>query len=83
MVVCPKCENHFHRWGHQSSFDAPSLAHMLRQAFGHVRVEERFFSDWEEASWARRGAGLVKRLLSNLKVGPYGVARNLFFEARA
>jgi SAM-dependent methyltransferase len=83
MVVCPNCQAHFHRWGHQRSFDAAGLSKALEGSFKVERVEERFFSEWEGASWKRRMAGIVKRWLSDRRIGPYGVARNLFFIARA
>jgi len=79
MVVCPSCEHRFHRWGHRSSFDADRLRHILAQQFTVQRLQERFFNEWEGVTWGRKLGGLLKRFLSDRRIGPYGVARNLFF----
>jgi len=81
-VVCPNCEHHFHRWGHQASFDIASARALLERRFAVERIEERFFNEWQSASWPRRAAGLLKKFLSWRGIGTYGIARNIFFIAR-
>jgi SAM-dependent methyltransferase len=81
-VVCPNCEHHFHRWGHQASFDVPAMAATLQRNFEIETVHERFFNEWDSAGWVRRAGGLLKKFLSWRAIGPYGVARNIFFVAR-
>lgn len=81
-VVCPNCSHHFHRWGHQSSFSVESLSALLSQRFVVSTVHERFFNEWQSAGWHRRGAGLIKKFLSWRGIGPYGIARNIYFCAR-
>ena len=81
-VVCPNCEHHFHRWGHQAAFDVQSMNSTLSRQFEVERVEERFFNEWHSAPWGRRIAGLVKKFLSWRGIGTYGPARNIFFIAR-
>ena len=78
-VVCPECGHHFHRWGHQASFDVTSLADTLRRYFYVEVVEERFFNEWESATWKRRALGLLKKFLSSRGLGTYGAARNIYF----
>lgn len=78
-VVCPNCEHRFHRWGHQSSFDVESLSALLGERFAIDTIHERFFNEWESVGWGRRGAGLIKKFLSWRGLGPYGVARNIYF----
>ena len=81
-VVCPSCEHHFHRWGHQASFDMSSMTALLRQFFAIETVHERFFNEWESVGWGHRMTGLLKKFLSWRGLGTYGVARNIFFIAR-
>lgn len=78
-VVCPKCEHHFHRWGHQTSFDLNSIGAFLRPFFRLDRLEERFFNEWDSVGLTRRALGLVKKFLSWRGLGTYGTARHIFF----
>jgi len=80
-VVCPNCEHHFHRWGHQSSFSVESMSALLTERFAIETVHERFFNEWDSAGWGRRLTGLLKKFLSWRGIGTYGVARNIFFIA--
>lgn len=82
-VVCPDCGNRFHRWGHQTSFDVGSLRALLEADFRVSCVQERYFNEWEAVSWIRRLGGLAKKFLSWRGLGPYGLARNIFFIAEA
>lgn len=81
-VVCPNCEQRFHRWGHQASFDTDSATKLLERRFVVERIHERFFNEWASASWPRRLTGLIKKFLSWRGLGTYGVARSIFFVAR-
>jgi SAM-dependent methyltransferase len=81
-VVCPNCSHHFHRWGHQSSFTVESMGAVLGERFALDTIHERFFNEWDSAGWGRRAAGLLKKFLSWRGLGPYGVARNIYFCVR-
>jgi SAM-dependent methyltransferase len=81
-VVCPNCEHHFHRWGHQATFDKDSMTALLTSWFAIETVEERFFNEWESVGWGRRMTGLLKKLLSWRGLGTYGDARNIVFVGR-
>ena len=81
-VVCPSCNHHFHRWGHQASFDVQSIREFLAQALLVETVRERFFNEWHSVGWGRRLTGLLKRFLSWRGLGTYGQARNIYFAAR-
>jgi hypothetical protein len=81
-VVCPNCSHQFHRWGHQASFDISAMRNLLGIDFSIVTVHERFFNEWDSAGWGRRMTGLLKKFLSWRGLGPYGVARNIFFCVR-
>ena len=82
LVVCPSCAHQFHRWGHRTSFTVQSLSQLLETRFRVEKVEERFFNDWYGAGVKQRAAGLVKKFLSWAGMGPYRVARGLYFVAR-
>lgn len=81
-VVCPNCEHHFHRWGHQASFDIASMTALLECFFAVEAIHERFFNEWDSTSWSRRITGLLKKFLSWRGIGTYGVARSIFFVVR-
>lgn len=81
IVVCPGCGIQFHRWGHKRSFSEVSLAESLQEYLLVETVSEKFFIDWETASWWRRFQGLMKKFLSWRGIGTYGVCRNIFFSA--
>lgn len=81
-VVCPKCGDRFHRWGHQASFNLSAIETQLRDTFHLEKLEERFFNEWDSAGWKRRALGLVKKFLSWRGLGTYGAARHILFVAR-
>jgi ubiquinone/menaquinone biosynthesis C-methylase UbiE len=81
-VVCPNCEHHFHRWGHQASFDVASMESFLARCFAVETAHERFFNEWDSASLARRASGLLKKFLSWCGLGTYGVSRSIYFVGR-
>lgn len=81
-VVCPACSHQFHRWGHVQSFDDADLARLLKRVFKEAAVKETFIIEWDSVGWGRRVQELVKKFLSWRRIGPYAVARNLFFVAR-
>jgi SAM-dependent methyltransferase len=81
-VVCPNCAHHFHRWGHQARFDVESATALLGQLFAIETMHERFFNEWDSATWGRRLTGLIKKFLSWRGIGTYGINRSIFFVAR-
>jgi SAM-dependent methyltransferase len=81
-VVCPNCEHHFHRWGHQARFDVAAVTLMLARQLVPETVHERFFNEWDSAGLGRRLTGLLKKFLSSRGIGTYGVNRSIFFVAR-
>ena len=82
QVVCPKCGDRFHRWGHKAAFSVASLTALLESHFAIETIDERFFNEWNSVGWGRRATGLVKKFLSWRGLGTYGIARNIFFVVR-
>lgn len=81
-VVCPECGHHFHRWGHQTSFNLSSIEALLRPFFKVERLEERYFNEWDSVGLTRRALGLVKKFFSWRGLGIYGTVRHIFFIGR-
>jgi SAM-dependent methyltransferase len=80
QVVCPKCGEVFHRWGHKQSFDIPSIHNELSTFFEIFRVERTAFVSFR----GRRIAGKMKSLI-RLVLAKYGsliAAPNIYFEVR-
>lgn len=80
LVVCPKCSDYFHRWGHVQSFSQESLDEKLSVSFVNVKVKRIIFNDYNQLNWKGKiQAGLKEfQVLLNLK----GSTQNLFFEAK-
>jgi SAM-dependent methyltransferase len=77
-VFCPHCRTVFHRWGHQQSFDEPSMRASLAEALNVIEVRPRYFPIWS-TNWKGKAVNAALFLLSQL--GSYGQNSNLFFLA--
>ncbi len=80
MVVCPHCDEQFHRWGHVQSFDSNSLMALLQHEFPKTHIETRLFVSWKTLNWKGKFAAFFKLIFS--KLGIHGQNENLYFEAR-
>jgi len=78
-VVCPSCGEHFHRWGHQRSFDTDGLHELLSARFADVRIRQRPFPSWGTLNWKGRVGGALRLLLARIDV--HGAGESLVFEA--
>lgn len=77
-VRCPDCHAHFHRWGHQQSFDKDSLRKLLStHGFNIDKLYPRSFPDFR-----RRGIKLFIKSVFRYVLGRMGeslVGPNLYF----
>jgi ubiquinone/menaquinone biosynthesis C-methylase UbiE len=80
LVICPKCNDSFHRWGHQRSFTSNSLERMLNQTFVSVRVSRRVFAEFNSLNIWGKISHFYKSILSGLGVKTSG--QHFVFEAR-
>lgn len=80
MVICPKCGDRFHRWGHQRSFTKESLQALLGQFFETVEVRRRAFADVTDLNFWGLLSHLRKKLLSFLGLKTGG--QHFVFRAR-
>lgn len=79
-VVCPRCQEVFHRWGHQRSFDLLTLRTELSRFFDETLVKRKGFVLF-------RGRGFMGKLKSvvRLILAHYGAqiaSPNIYFAAR-
>lgn len=79
QVICPRCGEIFHRWGHRQAFTARSLAETLSTEFDVQRARVHCFIDWRVLNWKGKAVGAMQKLLS--AVGVHGVNENLVFVA--
>ncbi|MBL1140647.1 MAG: class I SAM-dependent methyltransferase [Proteobacteria bacterium] len=77
-VICPHCQEQFHRWGHQQSFDKISLRNLLVfNGFIIDKLYPRSFPDFR-----RRGIKLFIKSVFRYVLGRMGeplVGPNLYF----
>ena len=79
-VICPRCQEVFHRWGHQTSFDLNSMRSKLLSYFSYVFVKRRCFVSLHERDLVGKIKGITRLILAH-----YGVSiaiPNLYFAAR-
>jgi len=79
MIICPKCAERFHRWGHLQSFDNTKLQIYLKNHFYNLKIEEKFFIPWKELNWKGKLLNIIKLML-NL-IGVEISDKNIFFIA--
>ncbi len=80
QVLCPKCGEVFHRWGHKTSFDVNQIHEELSLLFVPIRVHTRAFVDH-----GRQGIGNKLKNLIRFVMGRFGFSiamPNIYFEAR-
>jgi SAM-dependent methyltransferase len=80
-VMCPHCEAHFHRWGHEQRFDTAGLRALLeRHRFDVREVYPRTFADFRRRSPRLFVKAVFRHVLGRL--GEPLVGPNLYFRAR-
>ncbi|MBW4543433.1 MAG: class I SAM-dependent methyltransferase [Symplocastrum torsivum CPER-KK1] len=80
QVVCPKCGEIFHRWGHQQSFDVKSLIRIFPKTLAVKTIDIIYFVDLLTLNWKGILMAGAKKGLSLL--GIHGRDENLFFVLR-
>jgi SAM-dependent methyltransferase len=80
LVVCPKCGEHFHRWGHVQTFDSKTIKALLSRYFEVEEAFEYLFVDWSEVNWKEKIRSLVKKILFRMSL--YGPYKSIVFSGR-
>ena len=78
IVVCPKCGECFHRWGHVQSFSQESLSNILKLQFKNISIKRVVLSDFKQFNWKGKSLAIIKALQAFL--GFHGSNQNYFFE---
>lgn len=80
QVVCPKCGEVFHRWGHEKSFDLEAIQNEFSSLFELVEVKRTAFVAFR----GRSAAGKIKSLirLALAKRGAPIAVPNIYFAVR-
>jgi ubiquinone/menaquinone biosynthesis C-methylase UbiE len=69
-VICPNCEEVFHRWGHQQSFTIKRLKQLLQDNnFIISKASVRCFPDWSRKSLTGVVKSFVRHIMGRLGVG--------------
>jgi len=80
QVVCPKCGEVFHRWGHTKSFNIATIQNEFSGFFEVAKVKRTAFITFR----GRSAAGKIKSLI-RLALAKYGspiAVPNIYFSAR-
>jgi len=80
IVICPKCGEKFHRWGHIQSFDKVKMEELLKRFFSNVVVSKKMFISWNILNWKGKITTLLHYIFYKLAIKQNGL--NLYFEAR-
>ena len=79
-VVCPRCQEVFHRWGHQRSFDLQTMQSQLLSFFHKAVVKRKGFVAFRGRSWRGKIKSLVRSILAHY--GEPIASPNIYFAAR-
>lgn len=80
IVVCPRCGERFHRWGHLQSFSTEKMRGILSSYFAVEYVFPRKFVTFSVLSWKGKVISAAKLIL--WKLGIYRGKCNLVFIAK-
>ncbi len=80
LVICPKCGEQFHRWGHIQSFGKENLAVLLKKNFSNISLKPKMFINWNTLNIKGKTMAFINYLVYMINVKKSGL--NLFFEAR-
>lgn len=78
-VVCPNCNEIFHRWGHVETYDIDSLTSVLNFYFNIKEIFPKPFINWNTLNWKGKILGLIKIVLCFFNI--HGSNEKIFFLA--
>ncbi len=77
LVVCPKCSEKFHRWGHEQTFGLEKIKETLLSQFKIEEVRECLFVNWKTLNWKGRIPAALKYFLKQM--GSKVSGANIYF----
>ncbi len=78
IVICPKCGEKFHKWGHIQSFDTERLKIILSTVFTNTKVKPKMFISWNVLNWKGKISTFIFYFFYMLRIKKSGL--NLYFE---
>ncbi|MDL2121998.1 MAG: class I SAM-dependent methyltransferase [Deltaproteobacteria bacterium] len=79
-VLCPKCGEYFHRWGHKKSFKINAIKSELFPFFSNINVKKTAFVNFQGSNLWGIIEGLIRLILA--KYGARISSTNIYFIAR-
>ncbi|MBF0198110.1 MAG: class I SAM-dependent methyltransferase [Planctomycetes bacterium] len=80
-VLCPHCNEVFHKWGHEKSFSEVTLQAALAEPFRSLSIKRRCFPAWRLLNTSGKILACVK--MFKMLFGLYGSGEQFFFRAHA
>lgn len=78
IVVCPKCGEKFHRWGHVQSFNLLKIHKLLSLYFSSVRAKSKMYISWKSLNYKGKIVALFSYLFFIVGIKKSGL--NIYFE---
>lgn len=79
IVVCPKCGETFHRWGHLQSFTKEKMTDWLSPEFEVKTIKEKFF--WSTLNWKGKSVAFTK-LVIQILLNSFASGQSIYFYAQ-
>lgn len=78
IVMCPKCGEQFHRWGHVQSFDIPRISNLLSAYFKILQAEPKMYLNWNTLNWKGKFSTFISYILFKIRLKDSGL--NIYFQ---
>lgn len=78
IVICPKCGEKFHKWGHIQSFTNERLKSLLSDMFTNTMVKQKMFITWNTLNWKGKISTSIGYCFYIMGIKKSGL--NLYFE---
>ena len=79
VIVCPNCQERFHRWGHVQSFGKERLTEVLLGHFSQVTVRRVYFGNLKKLNW--KGKVILVFKVMQARLDKTGSNQHFYFEA--
>lgn len=80
IVICPKCGEKFHKWGHIQSFDEKSLCSLLNKYFLNIVCKPKMYIAWNTLNYKGKIVTYINYLFFILGIKTSGL--NLYFQSK-
>ena len=80
VVICPKCGEKFHRWGHIQSFNENKINSILGQYFSNIILKPKMYISWNMLNYKDKIAAFIGYLFFIIGIKTSGL--NLYFQGQ-